>query len=142
MKSLKLWLTKLQLRNLKTANVVYTPEKEEITITKGKINISLKATLVLQDSQYFMRISGHPIVLDNRVMQSVWEVLWNAIIPLPTDGKSDTNAVISSSEITDQPTGVEENGITFGEVTIWADPTFLKIRKDEVVPMLYVKQPR
>lgn len=139
MKSLKLWCEKLRLRNLKTENVLYTPESDEIAITKGNIKISLKATLVLQDSQYLMRVSGHPIVLDNRVMQSVWTALWNVIIPLPADSKHD---VASSSDASILPTDAEESGITFGEVTIWADPTFLRIRKDEVVPMLYSKHQR
>lgn len=97
-----------RLTNLKRRNVVYSDG--EIAIQKGFIKIRLKA--VFDKEKQVMKISGNHVVVENRVVEAIWKVLWNEPI-----------------------TGNTDSPVYFCDVEVLAAPNFLYIHKDEVIPM-------
>ena len=118
---MKKWLSiwkSFRLRSLKAENVAYDEANQTITIRKGNIEVTLSAIVNLypeDDDVPVVKISGDSIVLKNAVVREIWHALWN----------------------TQATTDAEKRPVYFSELKPHAEPTYMGIRKEEIIPMDY-----
>ena len=100
--------------HLSDKNVTYDSKKGEIVLKKWLTKVTLVARFIEKpdnDVVPVMQISGDHIVVENSVVEAIWRVLWNT------------------------PVTADAGSLTFADVKPHAEPTFLRFRKEVIIPM-------
>lgn len=110
-----------RLSNLSSDQVAYDANKQIISVRKATVSLTIRCefSIGFNDEtgkiEYYVSLSGDPLVVDNNIVEAIITALWNEVA-----GRDDTEAGCN---------------VHFSQVIVKANPTFFTIHKTEVIPL-------
>lgn len=109
-----------RLSNLSSEDVTYDSRAEIIRVRKATVSLTIRCEFSkafndeTRKTEYYVSLSGDPLVVDNNIVEAIITALWNEVAGSDIEAKCNVH---------------------FSQVIVKANPTFFTIQKVEVIPL-------